>query len=160
MILAVSAFTAAVAAPAPAAPAACGVTTARQAISATNLRMKLGGNTTTRVAPASADRVICHDFTRDGLRDIAVTLASGGTAGDIGFAVFRSTAGGWQVALARNGYKLGLFRVGNDLVSSQPVYKKKDPNCCPTGGFDHQRFHWNGTRFVVVRNWHTNAFHP
>jgi len=68
--------------------------------------------------------------------------------------------GGWQVALARNGYKVGLFRVGNDLASSQPVYKANDPNCCPSGGFDHQRFHWNGKRFVVARNWNTKTFHP
>ncbi len=89
-----------------------------------------------------------------------VTIASGGTAGDIGFAVFRATPNGWRVVLARNGYKLGLFRMGGDLVSSQPVYRRNDPNCCPTGGFDHLRFHWNGVRFVVARSWHTKSFRP
>jgi hypothetical protein len=74
--------------------------------------------------------------------------------------VFRSSPAGWQVALARNGYKLGLFRAREDLVSSQPIYRKNDPNCCPTGGFDHLRFHWDGTRFVVARSWHTRSFHP
>ena len=64
-----------------------------------------------------------------------MTIASGGTAGDVGFLVFRATPSGWQVALARDGYKVGLFRVGGDLVSSQPIYKANDPNCCPTGGF-------------------------
>ena len=108
-------------------------------------------DSSTRVDPNSADEVLCFDFTRDGRLDLAVTIASGGTAGDVGFAVFRATAGGWRVALARGGYKLGLFRVGGDLVSSQPVYRKNDPNCCPTGGFDHIRFHWNGVRFIVDR---------
>ena len=111
-----------------------------------------------------ADKVMCHDFTGDGRPDLAVTIASGGTAGDVGFAVFRSIAfkvgPGWQVALNRKGYKLGLFRVGDDLVSSQPIYRKNDPNCCPTGGFDHVRFHWNGRRFVVARSWHTRSFRP
>jgi hypothetical protein len=147
--------------PAPAAQGAtCSLAAAKRAIAATKLRMKLLGDSTVQVAPTSADRVLCHDFTRDGRADLAVTIASGGTAGDVGFAVFRSSPAGWQVALARNGYKLGLFRAREDLVSSQPIYRKNDPNCCPTGGFDHLRFHWDGTRFVVARSWHTRSFHP
>jgi hypothetical protein len=151
---------AATTAPAHAARAKCGVATARAAIASTHLRMTLLGDSSTRVDPKSADEVLCFDFTRDGRLDLAVTIASGGTAGDIGFAVFRATATGWRVALARGGYKLGLFRVGGDVVSSQPVYGKNDPNCCPTGGFDHLRFHWNGVRFVVARSWHTKSFRP
>ncbi len=151
---------AATAAQARSAGGACGRAVAKQAIRATHLRMTLLGDRPTRVSPAGADRVICHDFTRDGRLDLAVTIASGGTAGDVGFAVFRSTGSGWEVALARSGYKLGIFRIGDDLVSSQPVYRKHDPNCCPTGGFDHVRFHWNRLRFVVRRSWHTSAFRP
>jgi hypothetical protein len=138
----------------------CNLAAAKRAIVATKLRMKLLGPDAMQVAPSRVDRVLCHDFTRDGRTDIAVTIASGGTAGDVGFAVFRATSAGWQVALARNGYKLGLFRVGGDPVSSQPVYKQNDPNCCPSGGFDHLRFHWNGKRFVVARSWHTRSFKP
>jgi hypothetical protein len=161
LLLAAAAFAALTVAPANAAERTpCNLAAAKRAIAATKLRMKLLGDSTVRVAPSSADQVICQDFTRDGRADIAVTIASGGTAGDVGFAVFRSTSNGWQVALARNGYKLGLFRAGGDLVSSQPIYKQNDPNCCPTGGFDHQRFHWNGKRFVVARSWHTRSFRP
>ena len=120
--------------------------------------MKLLGSATVRVEPASADQVICFDFTRDGRLDLAVTIASGGTAGDIGLVVFRATPGGWRVALTRGGYKLGVFRLGGDVVASQPVYRKNDPNCCPTGGFDHIRFHWNGVRFAVARSWHTKSY--
>jgi hypothetical protein len=156
LVLALAAATA----PAHAAQARCGLATARAAITSTHLRMKLLGDSTTRVDPKSADQVICFDFTRDGRLDVAVTIASGGTAGDIGFAVFRATAAGWRVALARDGYKLGLFRLRGDLVGSQPVYRKNDPNCCPTGGFDHVRYHWNGARFVVARSWHTRSFRP
>jgi hypothetical protein len=160
VIAAVTVALTAAASPAHGAPAACGPATAKKAVTATKLRMKLLGPGTVLVSPSSVDRVICHDFTRDGRADVAVTIASGGTAGDVGFAVFRSVPEGWQVALARDGYKIGLFRVGNDLVSSQPVYRKNDPNCCPTGGFDHQRFHWTGARFTVARNWHTKSFRP
>jgi hypothetical protein len=161
LLLAAAALAALTVAPANAAERTpCNLAAAKRAIAATKLRMKLLGDSTVRIAPSSADQVICHDFTRDGRADLAVTIASGGTAGDVGFAVFRSTPNGWQVALTRNGYKLGLFRVGGDLVSSQPIYKQNDPNCCPTGGFDHLRFHWNGKRFVVARSWHTRSFRP
>jgi hypothetical protein len=140
--------------------AACGQATARAAIKATHLRLKLLGDTPQRVDPASADRVICFDFTRDRRVDLAVSIASGGTAGDIGFVVFRATAAGWRVALGGGGYKLGLVRVGGDVVVTQPVYRKNDPNCCPTGGFDHVRYRWNGIRFAKARTWHTTSFRP
>jgi hypothetical protein len=97
--------------------------------------------------------VICFDFTRDGRVDMALTINSRGTAGDIAWVVFRAVGPGWKVALRKTGYKLGLVRVGRDLVQSQPVYRPGDPNCCPTGGFDHVRWRWNGTRFVAVERW-------
>jgi hypothetical protein len=140
--------------------AACGPATARAAIAATHVRVKTLGDTAQRIDPRSADQVICFDFTRDGRIDLAVSIASGGTAGDIGYVVFRRTPAGWRVALTGGGYKLGLTRAGGDLVETQPVYRPNDPNCCPTGGFDHRRFHWNGTKFVVARSWHTKTFRP
>jgi hypothetical protein len=107
------------------------------------------------------DTILCHDFTRDGAVDMAATVFSGGTAGDIAWAVFRRREGRWALALRQlRVYKVGLFRVGSDLVESTPVYRRNDPNCCPTGGFDHRRFHWNGTRFVVAKRWHDKRFRP
>jgi hypothetical protein len=138
----------------------CGPAAARAAIAATHVRVKMLGETAQRVDPRSADQVICFDFTGDGRTDLAVSIASGGTAGDIGYLVLRSTAAGWRVALTGGGYKLGLTRIGRDLVESQPIYRPNDPNCCPTGGFRHTRFRWAGTRFVVARAWHTKSFRP
>ena len=149
---------AATVAPAQAAHTVCGAATARAAISTTKVRVQTLGDSATRVDPKSVDQVICFDFTRDGRTDLAVSIASGGTAGDIGYVVFRGTPAGWRVALKGGGYKLGLARAGGDLVETQPVYEQNDPNCCPTGGFDHQRFHWNGTKFVLARAWHTRTF--
>jgi len=107
------------------------------------------------------DTLICHDLTRDGAPDMAATIFSGGTAGDIAWVVLRRRAGRWTLALrVLQGYKLGLFRVGSDLVESTPVYRRNDPNCCPTGGFDHRRFHWTGARFAVARRWHDTRFRP
>ena len=132
----------------------CTLSAAKTVIARTHLRMQTIGDSPTRVYPSSVDEIICTGDT------MAVTIASGGTAGDIGFVLFRRTATGWRVALTRGGYKIGLFRSGADVVESQPVYGKNDPNCCPSGGFDHLRFHWNGMRFVVARSWHTKSFRP
>jgi len=140
--------------------AACNRGTARVAVQQTHLRMKLLGPDLVNVDPSSIDRVHCFDFTRDRRTDIAASIASGGTAGDIAFVVFRASATGWKVALTGSGYKLGLARIGGDVVVTQPVYKANDANCCPTGGFDHRRFHWNGSRAVVARSWHTKRFRP
>jgi hypothetical protein len=138
----------------------CNRATARAAVKQTHLRMKLLGPDVVSVDASSIDQVHCLDFTRDGRIDIAASIASGGTAGDVGFVVFRASAAGWKVGLKGSGYKLGLVRLGPDVVVTQPIYKANDPNCCPTGGFDHRRFRWNGSRAVVVRSWHTRSFHP
>lgn len=123
----------------------CTASVARAVIARTHLQAK---------HPASVDQVVCAGET------MGVTIASGGTAGDIAFVLFRRTATGWRVALTQGGYKLGLFRSGTDVVASQPVYRKNDPNCCPSGGFDHVRYRWNGTRFTVARRRHTKSFRP
>jgi hypothetical protein len=140
--------------------AACSRAAANAAIRQVRPHVPSLGDTPLLVTAANADALICFDFTRDGRTDLAVTVASGGTAGDIGWIVLRRTARGWRLALSRGGYKVGVFRVGGDLVDSQPVYAKTDPNCCPTRGFDHERWHWNGLRFTKTRSWHTKSYRP
>ena len=56
------------------------------------------------------------------------------------------------------GYKVGLFRSGDELEAVQPVYRRSDPNCCPTGGFDRTLYRLAGSRLVVARTWHTKRF--
>ena len=107
------------------------------------------------------DRLICADVTHDGRRDLAATIFSGGTAGDTAWVVFRADGSRWRLVFRQlQAYKVGLFLRGGDLVESQPIYRKNDPNCCPTGGFFHRRFHWIGTRFKIVRAWTTKSFRP
>jgi hypothetical protein len=134
--------------------------TAEGAVASTKLTMKLLGDSPQRITPGAVDTAICADLSGGGAQDVAISIASGGTAGDVGYAVFQRRAGGWAVVLKGNGYKLGLLRVGNELDVSQPVYKKSDPNCCPTGGFDHTRFRYVGGRFVAVKQTHTNTYKP
>jgi hypothetical protein len=107
------------------------------------------------------DGLICADVTGDGRRDLAATIFSGGTAGDIAWVVFRANGSHWRLAFRQlHAYKVGLFLRGHDLVESQPIYEKNDANCCPSGGFAHRRFHWAATRFEIVRRWTTKSFRP
>jgi hypothetical protein len=151
---------AAAASAAPAVAAPCTVAQARAAVAAAKPRIPGESGARVPVDPKSIDRVLCYDFTRDGRTDLALSVASGGTAGDVGWLVLQRTAGGWRLAIGQSGYKLGLFRVGDDVVISQPIYRKYDPNCCPTGGFAHDRYHWNGTRFALVRSYKTKRYTP
>ncbi len=138
----------------------CGVSAARAAVKATHLTIPASQSISSqayRVSPSQVDKVICFHFA-GGKFVLAATIASGGTAGDIYWAVFTHRPTGYAVSLVRGGYKLGLVRAGSDLVEADPVYQTNDPNCCPTGGFNHTKWHWNGTEFAVARTWHDQRY--
>lgn len=107
---------------------------------------------------AGVDSVRCADLTRDGKRDLVATFASGGTAGDTGWVILTATGRRWKVLIVQpQAYKVGVRIQAGDAIELQPIYRKNDPNCCPTGGVQHRRFHWNGTRFVVTKSWVTKT---
>jgi hypothetical protein len=106
------------------------------------------------------DRVICADIDDDGVRDLAFSVASGGTAGDLDWVVMLRAGNRWRVVKFGHGYKLGLVRRGADLVVTQPDYRKNDPNCCPSGGFDHVAWRWDGDRLAAARRWHDRSPSP
>lgn len=143
-------------APANASPA-CSGAAARAAIAQAKPRLALIGDVVL-ITPSQAGQVLCFDATGDGRPDMAVTLASGGTAGDIGWLFFVAEAARWRLSGHATGYKLALIRSGRGLETIQPVYRSRDPNCCPTGGFDRTVRRWDGHRLVVARRWHTQTF--
>jgi hypothetical protein len=110
-----------------------------------------------RISPGDIGGTICIALP-GGKTAMVVTVASGGTAGDIDWAIYVGDGKGWKLSLVRGGYKLGLVRKGADIVETDPIYGKSDPNCCPSGGFAHTQWHWNGSRFVVVRTWHDSKY--
>ncbi len=117
LLLAVSAALAA-AASAPAGTAACSRSTANAAIRAAIRAAKphvpsLAGGSVL-VTPKEVDGLLCLDFTRDGRTDLAFTVASGGTAGDVAWVALARAKSGWRVVHSQGGYKLGLYRVGTD----------------------------------------------
>jgi hypothetical protein len=141
-----------------AAAAACSLATARAIVK--NERLTIPGSASMssspfRADPKLVDSVICLALP-GGRTAMALSIASGGTAGDIAWAIYV----GSKLRLVRGGYKLSIWRKGSDVVETDPVYKQKDPNCCPTGGFDHTQWHWNGTKFVIARTWHNKTYTP
>lgn len=138
----------------------CSAAAAKAAIRATKPHIRSLANEPTLVTPAMADLVVCVDLSRDGRADMGVTVASDGTAGYIGWPAFLRTGTGWRLVHGQSGYKVGLFRAGHDLVDAQPVYEKDDSNCCPTGGIDHEQWHWNGKQLVRTRAWHSKTYRP
>jgi hypothetical protein len=133
----------------------CSLATARAAIRTTKAEVPtLAGSAEPpeRADPALADRVVCFDGV------VAVSIASGGTAGDTAWLAFARAGSGWRILEADGGYKLGIFRVGERLEVVQPVYRRRDPNCCPTGGFDRVLYRFDGRSLVVTRRWHTRTF--
>jgi hypothetical protein len=134
----------------------CSSAGARAAIAQTHPRVALSGGKVL-VRPGQADAVVCFDSMRDGFGGMAVSLFSGGTAGDVGWLFFVPENTGWRLTNAGAGYKLRLLRKDSQLVVVQPVYRRNDPNCCPSGGFDRTNYRWNGDRLAVAKRWHTRT---
>lgn len=108
-----------------------------------------------RVSPSQVWNAVCFDFTADGHKDIALTVESSGTAGAIAWVVLVRAKRRWDVAVTGRGYKVRVWHIGRELVVSQPIYKKDDANCCPSGGCINAVYKWQGGRFIYVRKWRT-----
>ncbi len=130
----------------------CSLAAARTAIRSTKPRIPSLAGGTIPADPALADDVVCFNGA------MAVSIASGGTAGDIAWIGFAPAGGGWRVVKAVGGYKLGLYKHEDELEVVLPVYRRTDPNCCPTGGFDRAYYRFDGTRLVVTKLVHTKTF--
>ena len=97
-------------------------------------------------ADAAVDLVRCGDVTGDGVTEGLFPVASGGTAGDIRFGVYRGGARP-KLVLWEQGYKVGVARASARAFEVlQPHYKDDEPNCCPSS-FRVRRYTWNGRHF-------------
>ena len=43
-----------------------------------------------------------------------------------------------------------IWSTGDTIALMYILYRRNDPNCCPTGGGKIVRFHWNGRRLVAL----------
>jgi hypothetical protein len=79
------------------------------------------------------DDIIYVDMDGDRVEEAAITLSSGGTAGNLGFLVYRQAAQAPQLAAWQGGYKLGLLVERGRPVARNALYAGWEPNCCPSG---------------------------
>jgi hypothetical protein len=94
--------------------------------------------------------VIFADLTGDGSDEAVVPISSGGTGGNIAYAVFGYRAGYLQELLVANpaAGRVMISIEDGMLVDTQPVYAPEDPLCCPSQ-LQHTYYRWDGSRFVV-----------
>jgi hypothetical protein len=72
------------------------------------------------------------DLDGDGAGEAVIRIESGGTAGTIGFLLFRDGPAGPSLITARSGYKVFPRIEQGRLLLTQPYYFGFEGNCCPT----------------------------
>ncbi len=93
----------------------------------------------------------CADFTGDGTRDVLYTILSGGTGGAFVWGMIAADGAAPKVVTTGGGgSKLAIDRLGARPQVLDPIYRRGDGNCCPTGGARIRTFRWNGTRLVLA----------
>lgn len=89
------------------------------------------------------------DFVGDCVEEAAMPLNSGGTAGLIGYLVYRMGASRPHLIAWGDGYKLALSVNSNRLVVTNAIYNGWEPNCCPSG-FSHSTYRLVGDTLTLV----------
>jgi hypothetical protein len=76
--------------------------------------------------------IVYGDLDGDGAEEAVIRVESGGTAGTIGFLIFREGDGRPALVTAVDGYKVYPQIENGRLVVRQPYYFGFEGNCCPT----------------------------
>jgi hypothetical protein len=135
---------------------ACTLLAAKSGILASNLPKRVKRDAVGKEG-SGIDRLICHDLTYDGRKDMVASVRAGGAAGVEAWVFFRSVARGWKLSFRRIDLIRAKIKIaGEAIVESDPVYRRGDKRpCCPTGGSKHYRFEWQGGRMLTARVWRT-----
>jgi hypothetical protein len=91
------------------------------------------GDTITGYADLLPEDIQYGDLDADGEEEALIRVESGGTAGTIGFLIFRAGDPAPELAVAPAGYKVWPRMVGGLLLVTEPYYFGFEGNCCPTG---------------------------
>jgi hypothetical protein len=95
-------------------------------------------------------QVLCGPFTGSGSNAMAVTIGAPTCWGIQNWAVFRFTAGDWQLVLNQPAYLVPpLVAVGSDIRETTAVHRSGDSRCFFKGGTHARIWHWDGTRLVA-----------
>jgi hypothetical protein len=100
--------------------------------------------------PDPVRQVLCGPFTGPGSNAMAVTIGAPTCWPVQNWAVFRFTAGDWQLVLNTPAYLVPpLVAVASDIRETTAVHRSGDARCLPTGGTHARIWHWNGTGLVA-----------
>jgi hypothetical protein len=95
-------------------------------------------------------QVLCGPFTGEGSNAMAVTIGAPTCWPIQNWAVFRFTAGDWQLVLNKPAYLVPpLVAVGSDIRETTAVSRAGDSRCFPKGGTHARIWHWDGTRLAA-----------
>jgi hypothetical protein len=94
--------------------------------------------------------IIFADLTGDGAEEAVVPISSGGTGGNVAYAVFGYRGGDLKELLVVKPEAGRVMVAVEDgvLVETQPVYAPEDPLCCPSQ-LRHTYYRWDGSELVV-----------
>jgi hypothetical protein len=98
---------------------------------------------------ALTESVEYADLDGDGPEEAVMPVFSGGTAGLLGFLLFREAVQAPKLTLIETGYKLGFTIDGRRLVIHRPNYVGFEPNCCPSST-THMTTVLEGDRLAVI----------
>jgi hypothetical protein len=96
------------------------------------------------------EAIIFADLTGDGVEEAVVPISSGGTGGNVAYAVFGYRNGDLKEILEVKP-EAGRVTVAVEngvLVDTQPIYGPEDPLCCPSQ-LQHTYYRWDGEDLVV-----------
>lgn len=100
--------------------------------------------------PNPVQQVLCGPFTGAGSNAMAVVIAAPTCWPTQNWAVFRFTAGDWQLVLNQPAYLVPpLVAVGSDIRETTAVHRSGDPRCFFNGGTHARIWHWDGSRLVA-----------
>jgi hypothetical protein len=97
-----------------------------------------------------SQEIIFADLTGDGADEAVVPISSGGSGGNVAYAVFGYRGGDLKELLVVKP-EAGRVTVAVEdgmLVETQPVYAPEDPLCCPSQ-LRHTYYRWDGSELVV-----------
>jgi hypothetical protein len=103
----------------------------------------------------SSDQILCMNLTGSGRQDLVATVWDAMNHGAHYWAAWRNAGSKW-VLIAFSGnccsiepHKFGMgltvkqTAASGQFVVSQPIYRPKDPACCPSGGIVMARWAWS-----------------
>jgi hypothetical protein len=98
------------------------------------------------------EEIIFADLTGDGVDEAVVPISSGGTGGDIAYAVFSDRGGALEELLQVKPEAGRVTAAVEDgvLMDTQPIYAPEDPLCCPSQ-LRRTYYRWDGKELVVDR---------